>query len=254
MAAASTLRRFGTAHRPKEGKGSGSVKLGALDPAYRYGRTIFSSRVFNPDEVRRVLKDGHQSRKIGKTVIKGARRGWPIFTLTLEERATCPRTCEAWAFCYGNNMQAAERIVAGPALEQALWRELMALQTKHPGGFMVRLHVLGDFYSTTYVRMWEKALATFPALHVFGFTARLPGTPMGDLLWALTERNWDRVAIRFSGLDLPDKASILQGLGGPDGVSSSAAIPCPAQTEATDCCATCGICWHSKRSISFARH
>jgi hypothetical protein len=136
--------------------------------------------VFDPDEVGRVLKDGHQSRKIGKAVTKGPRRGWPIFTLTLEERATCPRTCKAWGFCYGNNMQAAERIVAGERLEAALGLELLALQRQHPGGFMVRLHVLGDFYSEDYVRFWTSALDRFPALHVFGFTARLPGTPIGD--------------------------------------------------------------------------
>jgi hypothetical protein len=49
-----------------------------------------SSRVYAPDEIDRLLKDGHQSRKIGKIIAKGHRRGWPIFTLTLEERATCP--------------------------------------------------------------------------------------------------------------------------------------------------------------------
>jgi hypothetical protein len=58
---------------------------------------MFPSRVFDPDEVQRVLKDGHQSRKIGKFVTKGKMRGFPIFTLTLEERATCPRSCLAWA-------------------------------------------------------------------------------------------------------------------------------------------------------------
>lgn len=251
MVAASVLRRHGTTH----GRGRmGQITLGVLDPAFRTGRTIFSSRVFDPDEVRRVLKDGHQSRKIGKTVMKGPRRGWPIFTLTLEERATCPRTCEAWAFCYGNNMQAAERIVAGPALEAALWTELLALQFAHPGGFMVRLHVLGDFYSVDYVRFWTRALEAFPALHVFGFTARLPGTEIGDAIWALTEADWRRVAIRFSGLYSPEKASVLQGDSSVSGVSSSGAIPCPAQTDATDCCATCALCWQSKRSIAFARH
>lgn len=254
MVAASTLRRHPTAHRPKEGQGSGQIILGALHPAYRTGRTIFGSRVFDPDEVQRVLKDGSQSRKIGKFVAKGKRRGWPIFTLTLEERATCPRSCQAWAFCYGNNMQAAERIVAGPALEAALWSELLALQFAHPGGFMVRLHVLGDFYSLEYVRFWTSALEAFPALHVFGFTARLPGTPMGDLLWSLAEQNWDRFAIRFSGLDSHEKASHLQGDSGSDTPDSAKSIPCPAQTEATDCCATCALCWQSTRSISFARH
>jgi hypothetical protein len=224
------------------------VVLGALDPAHRYGRTIFPTRVFDPDEVQRVLKDGHQSRKIGKFVTKGARRGWPLFTLTLEERATCPRTCLAWSYCYGNNMQAAERITAGPALEEALWNELLALQFAHPKGFMVRLHVLGDFYSLGYVKLWKRALAAFPALHVFGFTARLPGTEIGDALLEMVTEQWDRFAVRFSGMDGPTLGSQLM----PD--AHPQAIPCPAQTDATDCCATCALCWNSKRSIAFARH
>jgi hypothetical protein len=150
-------------------------------------------------------------------------------------------------------MQAAERLTPGPALEEALWNELLALQFAHPGGFMVRLHVLGDFYSVDYVRMWERALKAFPALHVFGFTAREPESEIGAAIWALTEADWSRVAIRFSGLNSPTKASVLQGDSNGEGVSSSA-IPCPAQTGATDCCATCALCWSSDRSISFARH
>lgn len=253
MTHTATLRRFSTPTARAEKQHLG-VALSALHPAHRTGRSIFPSRIFDAIEVRRVLKDGHQSRKIGKVVTKGPRRGWPIFTLTLEERATCPRTCEAWAFCYGNSMHAAERIVAGPELETQLLQELHELQRHYPGGFMVRLHILGDFYSEDYVRFWTSALNRFPALHVFGFTARLPGTPIGDLLWALTEAQWDRVAIRFSGLNSPEKASVLQGDGGPEGVSSSGAIPCPAQTGATECCASCMLCISSTRSISFAKH
>jgi hypothetical protein len=154
----------------------------------------------------------------------------------------------------GNSMQAAERIVAGEQLLEALTLELEALQRQHPGGFMVRLHVLGDFYSADYVRFWTSALETFPALHVFGFTARLPGTEIGDALWALTGSDWDRFAIRFSGLDSHEKASILQGDSGSNTPDSTKAIPCPAQTEATECCASCMLCIHSKRSIMFARH
>lgn len=251
MVAATALRRFGTTHGrgTNGGRGSGAIHLGMLDPAYRYGRTIFSSRVFDPQEVQRVLKDGHQSRKIGKVVVKGARRGWPIYTLTLEERATCPRSCKAWSFCYGNNMQAAERITAGPALEQALWTELEQLQSANPGGFMVRLHVLGDFYSGGYVDLWWRALAAFPALHVFGFTAHDLGSELGGKLNRMIAAfGFDRFAIRFSGLDGPELGSQLM----PD--HHPQAIACPAQTEATDCCATCGLCWHSRRSIAFARH
>jgi hypothetical protein len=246
MVAASVLRRHKTTHG-RQAHGHMPVMLSALHPANRHARSIFTSRVFDPSEVVRVLKTGHQSRKIGKFVTKGPRRGWPLFTLTLEERVTCPRSCKAWAFCYGNSMQAAERIVAGPELEEALWNELLALQFAHPGGFMVRLHVLGDFYSPAYVRLWQRALQAFPALHVFGFTARLPGTEIGDALLALT-RQWDRFAIRFSGFDGPELGSQLM----PD--AHPRAIPCPAQTDATDCCATCGLCWQSRRSIAFTKH
>jgi hypothetical protein len=246
MVAASSLRRHKTTH----GRGRmGQIMLSELHPASRSGRTIFASRVFDPAEVQRVLKTGHQSRKIGKVVTKGARRGWPIFTLTLEERATCPRTCKAWAMCFGNNMQAAERIVAGPELEVALWRELIALQRQHPRGFMIRLHVLGDFYSLGYVRLWKRALAEFPALHVFGFTARdRDQDPIGALLWRMANADWGRFAMRFSGLDAPMLGSQLM----PD--QHAAAIPCPAQRRDEICCASCMLCIHSKRSIAFARH
>lgn len=222
------------------------VTIGALHPAFRSGRSIFPSRIFDPDEVARVLKDGHQSRKIGKTVQKGRLRGSPIFTLTLEERATCPRTCAAWAYCYGNNMQAAERIVAGPALEAALWGELAALNDEHPTGFLVRLHVLGDFYSLAYVDLWRRALDAFPALHAFGFTAR--SCEIGDAVRAIAENDWSRFAIRRSGAGGAHMASQIV----PD--VDPLAIMCPAQTGATACCATCALCWQTDRAIGFVRH
>jgi len=238
-----------TLHRHAGAKPTGNaVAISALHPAFRSGRSIFPSRVFDPEEVQRVLKTGHQSRKIGKVVVKGPRRGWPIFTLTLEERATCPATCKAWGICYGNGMQAAERIVAGGALEAQLWRELAALQAKHPSGFMVRLHVLGDFYSLNYVDMWERALEAFPALHVFGFTARDPeADPIGAALLKLVAGCWERFAVRFSGMEGPVWASRI-------GDDDPEAVLCPAQTGASDCCATCMLCIHSQRSILFRRH
>lgn len=240
----STLRRFATVAPT----GSG-VTINSLHPAYRGARSIFPSRVFAPDEIGRLLKSGHNSRKIGKEVRKGARRGWPIYTLTLEERATCPRSCNVWGECYGNSMQAAERLTPGPGLEEALAHELADLQRNHPAGFMVRLHVLGDFYSAGYVEFWRRALDDFPALHIFGFTARLPGTEIGDALWELAEARWDRFAIRFSGAGLPTKSSEIW-----ESSTDSHAVLCPAQTGSTDCCATCMLCIHSDRSIAFRRH
>lgn len=239
------MRRHGTI----EPKGRGIV-LPSFHPAARGARTIFPSRVFDVDEVQRVLKSGHQSRKIGAFVAKGPRKGWPIFTLTLEERATCPRSCREWLRCYGSNMQAAERIVHGPELEAALEQELRYLAEKHPAGFLVRLHVLGDFYSGEYVDLWQRMLEELPALHVFGFTAQLPGSDLGGKLHWMAVKWGDRFSLRFSGLDDAHRGALTLG----PAETAPNAIMCPAQTGATDCCGTCGLCWQTDRTIGFRRH
>jgi hypothetical protein len=250
FAADQRQRRF-EAPIPGEGK---AVSLAATHPAYRSGRTMFPSRVFDPDEVGRVLKSAHNSAKIGKTVAKGRLRGAPIFTLTLEERATCPRSCQMWSGCYGNNMQAAERIVGGPALEDALTGEVAWLTDRHPDGFLVRLHVLGDFYSVDYVRLWADLLAAFAPLHIFGFTAHRPTDDgIGAAIAALAARDWARFAVRHSGWYFPRRASYVMA---PDDVPNHGvgAVTCPAQLGLTDCCATCALCWQTDRSIAFRRH
>lgn len=210
---------------------------------------MFPSRVFDPGEVQRVFKTGHQSRKIGKFVTKGKLRDFPIFTLTLEERATCPRRCLQWATCFGNNMQAAERIVAGPELEAALWNELAGLQLKHPGGFLVRLHVLGDFYSVDYAELWHEALEAYPALHIFGYTARDPQSEIGQVVVQMVGVWPERFHVRFSGWNGPLNGAVVVEQGEP-----TPHVVCPAQTGKTDCCGTCGFCWHSDRTIAFLRH
>lgn len=246
MVAATTLRRFGTVEPTGRG-----ITLPAFHQSARGGRSMFPSRVFAPDEVQRVLKSGHQSRKIGAFATKGPRKGWPIYTLTLEERNTCPRTCREWLTCYGNNMQAAERIEHGDELELALEAEVGALAQAHPGGFIVRLHVLGDFYSAAYVAFWRRMLAALPALNLFGFTAHDPASPIGRAVALLAaDFGWSRAAIRFSGAPHELRASRVIGAGEDD----DAAILCPAQTGATDCCGTCTLCWQSDRSIAFRRH
>jgi hypothetical protein len=244
-------RRFTTALT--EGRG---LVLPAFHHAVRSGRTLFPSRVYDAGEVARVLKDGQQSRKIGKVITKGRRRGWPIYTLTLEERATCPRSCGEWQTCYGNRMQAAERIEAtgpdrGRALMNRLAHEVVQLAEEHPRGFLVRLHVLGDFFSAEYVAFWAGLLRDVPPLHLFGFTAQNPAGPIGAAVVSMmAEAGWDRAAFRFSGAAGAMMAARVLN----PGESDTEAIACPAQTGATDCCATCALCWHSQRSISFRRH
>lgn len=244
--APTSQRRFSGALR-----GGNGIMLPGYHPAVRTGRTLFPSRIFGPWEVERVLKDGHQSRKIGKIIAKGRRRGWPIYTLTLEERATCPRSCGEWQSCYGNRMQAAEQIEHGRELMNALAHEVVRLSEEHPRGFLVRLHVLGDFWSVDYVAFWESLLRDIPALHLFGFTAHAPDSTIGAAIAAMMVNvGWDRAAFRFSGAAGAMMASRVIGPGEVD----DQAILCPAQTGATDCCATCSLCWASQRSIAFRRH
>lgn len=244
--AATMMRRHGSI--APAGRG---IVLRAFDQAARGGRSLFPSRVFEPAEVARVIKSGHQSRKIGAFVTKGFAKGWPIFTLTLEERATCPRSCTEWLSCYGNNMQAAERIEAGLKLELAICDEVAALAEAHPGGFLIRLHVLRDFYSPEYAVLWWRMLALHPALHLFGFTAHAPTSPIGRMVALMAvDFGWQRAAIRFSGQ--PHELRASQVIAPGEGVGAS--VQCPAQTGGTDCCGTCALCWQSERSIAFRRH
>lgn len=220
--------------------------------ALRDGRTIFPSRVFDPGEVDRVLISGVNHRKLGDRVTKGPWRGMPIFALTLEEGATCPASCHHWRTCYGNGMQYARRLSAGDALEDALDRELAALQGRYPGGFVVRLHILGDFYSGPYVYRWGEWLARYPALHVFGYTAWRPETKIGGMVQTTIS---DRFMVRVSHTEAgPMRAATLWEVPEKQPLDG---IICPAQTGKTDCCGSCGLCWSlaaQDKTIYFLAH
>ena len=58
--------------------------------------------------------------KLGKRVTKGKLAGFPIYTVTLQERATCPTSCIHWHDCYGNNMMFAVRYNADDSLIAAM--------------------------------------------------------------------------------------------------------------------------------------
>lgn len=203
-------------------------------PAVTDGRTLFHKSVVSAADSPRLLIPGENQRKLGSHVVKGPWKGMPIYALTLEERATCPASCHHWRSCYGNNMPFSRRHEPGPELEAGIVRELRALAATHPGGFVVRLHVLGDFYSTGYVRVWEQMLKAHSALHVFGYTARPRESAIGRIVSASNREHDGRCAIRFS---TPDGGPMTATARGQDGVI------CPVQTGKTDCCGTCGLCW-----------
>jgi hypothetical protein len=225
------------------------VDLANDHPAVRFGRTLFTKQVQDQAERPRLLIGGENSRKVGKAVMKGKLKGSPIFTLTLEERATCPRSCLQWNDCYGNNSHWAVRIKHGRAFEERLWDELADKQAAHPHGFLVRLHILGDFYSVDYAELWLEALEAYPALHIFGYTARDPDGEIGGVVRQMLGLWPDRCHIRFSGFDGPTDGSIVV-----NSADETDHVVCPAQTGKTDCCATCAFCWHSDRTIAFLKH
>ncbi len=250
ISATSTMMRRFSEHTPA------FVKIDRLEPDHHAvvnATTRYPATTRAPGLVGRVLKSGHNNRKIGAVVLKGRWAGMPIFTLTLEERATCPRSCLHWKDCFGNKMPFVERLHHGAPLEWALGSNLRVLARQHPLGFVVRTHVLGDFYSVAYVRRWLSWLRRIPALRVFGYTAWPASSPIGAMLRDASDRHWHRFAVRTSNGPHAERATrtLYQH---PDGPTVDGAIVCPAQTEATACCATCGLCWQARRNIAFLAH
>lgn len=221
-------------------------------PAIMGLRTIFPSLVREPDEYA-VLKSGYQHAKIGKRITRGKWKGFEIYTLTLEERATCPRDCQLLRSCYGNNLQFAVRYRHGPRLEARLAEEVKTLAAKHPGGFAVRLHILGEFYSVEYVALWARLLDLHPALHVFGFTARhdVERDPIAAAVLALTNARRDRFNIRRSNAAASPWATsaIEHPYARPRG-----SVVCPSELGKVANCASCGFCWSSPKLVCFIRH
>ena len=217
------------------------------------GRSLFHRKGVKPvAELSNVLVSGHNNVKIGRDVRKGPLRGYWIYTLSLEERRTCPSSCAHWLTCYGNNMPYAKRVEHGPELIRQLKREIpKLLSVKGRVGVLIRLHALGDFYSVEYVEFWGRMLATYPNLAIYGYTARTLDDPIG-LAVARLKAGWgDRFAIRYSngGAALDCTVSVRTA-----GQAPSSAIPCPEQTGATAACATCGLCWGTRRNIAFIEH
>lgn len=226
--------------RPKD-SGPKSVGL-APDGGTRYKATVKTPEVGTP-----VLQPGRNNAKLGHMITKGPYKDYTLFSLTLEEGPTCP-PCDLEDICYGGNMPSARRWEHGPMLRRALMAQFRKLPTKS----MIRLHVLGDFYSADYARFWAEE-CPFP---VFGYTHHPEGSKVRE---ALAQRPWETMAIRTSW---------RAGIGDRNAVRSRGAVTifedqqaekydaiiCPAQTGGTDTCATCGLCWHTDRNIAFKAH
>jgi len=198
-------------------------------------------------EVKRVLQSVAHNSKLGNgvpVVAKGKWRGMAAFSLTLEERATCPSTCTMWAECYGNNVRFATRVSSDdmPALQARIEQELKSLLRTY-GKVLVRLHVLGDFASEGYATFWRRLVLEHRGLHIFGFTQWPRDSEIGRAVQTINDADPERVWIRFSNAGGPMSANV-EGEG----------IPCPEQIGKTASCMTCGLCWSTTHPVSFKRH
>lgn len=220
--------------------------------------TIFPAMVFRPTPDAPVLKSGVHNAKIGGDVLVGALYGAKIFTLTLEERATCPKSCTLWSVCYGNSMHRSHRFQHGKALEARLKIEVPLLLQEHKK-ILVRLHVLGDFYSWEYLCLWAELLDQYEGLNVFGFTAWQEDTQIGAGIARLRKVYPQRFAVRTSGrtgtwgsftLDFPTEKAMIGD-----------AVVCPEQRDAMGGlspknmhCGACGLCWKLDIPVAFVEH
>lgn len=223
-------------------------------PAIAAGRSIFHVKgISDPAKMANVLVSGHSNVKIGRDVRKGPLRGYWIYTLSLEERATCPNTCHHWATCYGNGMPYANRVDhrGQGALQEAIeanLRRLLAIRGRR--GVLVRLHALGDFFAPSYVEFWQTMLALHDRLSVYGYTAWDPTSPIGAQVAVAKALYGRRFAVRWSnGTSETDCALPVQAVDEPVN-----AVVCPEQTGRTAACATCALCWGTSRNIAFIEH
>lgn len=213
--------------------------------------TRFKGRVLPVAEAGNLLVSGHNNMKLGRDVRKGKLKGYWIYALSLEERATCPRSCFHWRDCYGNALHMNKRIDhTDPAFLPALADEIAHLCAVKRG-VQIRLHALGDFFSVEYADFWRVMLEKHSNLSIFGYTAREVGTPIGDAVLAMHAWFPQRWALRFSNGPHSIMATVS--------IKTEADCPadafvCPEQTGKTSCCATCAACWSTTKNVAFLEH
>jgi hypothetical protein len=200
----------------------------------------------------KTLKKGSGNKKLGFVVSRTAWTGKRLYSLTLEERTTCPKSCHHWEDCYGNNMPFAHRFKTNGLsnIDIILEREIETLLAKHKHGIVIRLHVLGDFYSVDYVNFWIEMLEKHPKLCIFGYTARSPEKLIGQAIAKMNES--DRCVIRQSRNFAYNENSSWSYAAEESFEGKS--FDCPEQTGKLKDCASCGLCWTTSKTVRFLSH
>lgn len=133
-----------------------------------------------------------------------------------------------------------------PQFWSYLHTALDQLNTKHHNGFVVRLHVLGDFVDIDYTERWLSCLEHYPNLHVFGYTHHRLSSEIGRRIDSGNRWMFERWQVRFSD----DTSTPFSTHVDKDGYG----ITCPEQLNKTASCGTCGLCWSSTKPIVFMEH
>jgi len=200
-------------------------------------------------EGRSILKKGSANKKLGYRITAKKWRGSRLYSLTLTERETCPQSCHHWDDCYGNNMPFAHRF-STDGLMPKLTEEIATLCKKHPNGVVLRLHVLGDFYSLAYVLFWQLMLNRHDNLRVYGYTGREPDSRIGAAIASMNRRYPDRFVVRYSRSH--DSANGM--LYAAEESFTGSSFVCPEQTNKVKDCASCGLCWSAQKTVRFLSH
>lgn len=200
----------------------------------------------SPDQI--VLKGGENEVKLGGAVLVGDLKGARLVSLALEERVTCPRSCDLWSKCYTNSMPRLIRYHWNEATRDKIRQELSVL-LKDYRKVLVRLHLSGDFPDPDAVKFWQNLLNDNPGLHIFGFTAWEEDTPTGAAISNLRQRHPQRFAVRTSGRTGKWGSFVIPAR--IDTPMIGDAVVCPEQRDANagfphrTHCGSCGLCWKS---------
>ena len=225
----------------------------ATEKAVQDGTTAYRKSVKAPNAT--ILKEGRNNKKLGWMITKGAWKGKRMYSLTLQERATCPPHCHHWEDCYGNNMPFAHRFAHGPELMKGIDAQLKALTDKWTMGIVVRLHVLGDFWNRGYVNFWFSMLRKYPTLCIYGYTAHYQTVGMRGFIDSLNARSNGRSMIRYShNADYDPQNEGVRFAATEDYVGDT--FDCPEQTGRIDSCAKCGACFNKRitKTVRFLSH
>ena len=204
----------------------------------------------------KLLKQSN-NKKLGKVVKKGIYKKKPLYSLSLVEREMgCPKQCLHWQDCYGNNMPFAHRFKTDNDMIfcNILNTEVFNLLKKHKQGIHIRLHVLGDFFSSYYINWWLALLTCYENVSVYGYTAHNPHSVLGlEVKDVIKKIGFNRFAVRFSNANVKLSANSVELIERKNVNLKS--IPCPEQYGRVANCVSCALCWiKNVNQISFKTH